>query len=182
VTKTAAIRTTPTTPAAVEREAELNPARCLLTGSSDGSYPARYGSCTPRKAGRLVSMTENPDRRKPALLVVEDDRLLRWSLREKFRGAGWEVLEAASGTDGLSAAAGRPVDLALLAGSLPDVAGEALAARLSVAHPECRVILMGPAAREDAVAPRSSGWPTLEKPFDLDALVRWAAGAALPTG
>jgi DNA-binding response OmpR family regulator len=127
-------------------------------------------------------MAESPVPRKPALLVVEDDRLLRWSLREKFRGAGWEVLEAASGMAGLSAAAGRPVDLALLAGSLPDADGEALAARLSVAHPECRVVLMGSAGREEAVAPRSSGWPTLEKPFDLDALVRWAAGATLPTG
>lgn len=127
-------------------------------------------------------MPETPVLRKPALLVVEDDRLLRWSLREKFAVAGWEVLEAGSGVAGLSAVAGRPVDLALLAGSLPDVEGAALAASLSMAHPECRVILMGSAGRGETVAPRSSGWPTLEKPFDLDALVRWAAGTTLPTG
>ncbi len=127
-------------------------------------------------------MPESPVPRKPALLVVEDDRLLRWSLREKFAVAGWEVLEAGSGGAGLSAAAGRPVDLALLAGSLPDVEGAALAASISSAHPECRVILMGSAGRGEAVGPRSSGWPTLEKPFDLDALVRWAAGTTLPTG
>ncbi len=126
-------------------------------------------------------MPRSPVHRKPALLVVEDDHLLRWSLREKFRGAGWEVLEADSGAAGLSAAAGRPVDLALVAASLPDVEGTALAARLSLAHPECRVVLMGSAARE-AVAPRSQGWPTFEKPFDLDDLVTWAAGTALPTG
>ena len=79
-------------------------------------------------------MPRSPLRRKPALLVVEEDHLLRWSLGEKFRGAGWEVIEAESGTAGFSAAAGRPVDLALLAGSLPDVETAPLAARLSVAH------------------------------------------------
>lgn len=127
-------------------------------------------------------MSPPPDGRRPALLVVDDDHLLRWSLGEKFRGAGWEVLEAESGMAGLAAVAGRPVDLALLARSLPDVEGTALAARLSVAHPECRVILMGSAGREEAAAPRASGWPTLEKPFDLDELVRWAASAAVLTG
>ena len=120
--------------------------------------------------------------RSPALLVVEDDHLLRWSLREKFQGAGWEVLEADSGKSGLSAASGRPVDLALLAGSLPDVDGATLAAQISFAHPECHVVLMGGAGRGEAAAPSSGGWPTLEKPFDLDDLVRWAAGTALLTG
>lgn len=119
---------------------------------------------------------------KPALLVVEDDALLRWSLREKFAAAGWEVLEAASGFAGLAAAAGRPVDLALVAVSLPDLDGEALAARLSAAHPECRLVLMASAERPEAVASRAGGWPLLEKPFDLDELVGWARRPASGTG
>lgn len=119
---------------------------------------------------------------KPALLVVEDDALLRWSLREKFAAAGWEVLEAGSGFAGLSAVAGRAVDLALVAVSLPDVDGEALAARLSSAHPECRLVLMASAERPEAVAPRPGGWPLLEKPFDLDELVGWAGRPSSGTG
>ncbi|HQR44466.1 MAG TPA: response regulator [Thermoanaerobaculia bacterium] len=119
---------------------------------------------------------------RPALLVVEDDPLLRWSLREKFAAAGWEVLEADSGFAGLSAAAGRAVDLALVAVSLPDLDGEALAARLSAAHPECRLVLMASAERPGAVASRPGGWPLLEKPFDLDELVGWAGQPAPGTG
>jgi two-component system OmpR family response regulator len=126
-------------------------------------------------------MPDGPLERKPALLVVEDDHLLRWSLREKFRSAGWEVLEADSGAAGLSAAEGRPVDLVLLAASLRDAEGNDLASRLSAAHPECRIVLMGSAGRE-SVAPPSGGWPTFEKPFDLDEVVRWAASPALATG
>ena len=127
-------------------------------------------------------MPEIPALRKPALLVVEDDRLLRWSLRQKFGGAGWDVLEAGTGAAGVSAVSGRRVDLALLSVSLPDGDGEAFARRLSAAHPECRVVLMGSASRPDSVGPRSGGWPTFEKPFDLDDLVRWAGEARLLTG
>ncbi|HUM01822.1 MAG TPA: response regulator [Thermoanaerobaculia bacterium] len=119
---------------------------------------------------------------KPSLLVVEDDALLRWSLREKFAAAGWEVLEAESGFAGLSAATGRAVDLALVAVSLPDLDGEALAAKLAAAHPECRLVLMASAERPEALAPRPGGWPLLEKPFDLDELVGWAGRPASGTG
>ena len=118
----------------------------------------------------------------PVLLVVEDDPLLRWSLREKFTSAGWEVLEADSGFAGLSAASGRAVNLALVAVSLPDVDGAALAAKLSAAHPECRLVLMASAERPEAIAPRPGGWPLLEKPFDLDELVGWAGLPASGTG
>jgi len=122
-----------------------------------------------------VNIPEGPAGGVPALLVVEDDRLLRWSLREKFTAAGWKVIEAGSGFVGLEAAAGLPLALALVAVSLPDLDGAALAARLATAHPECRIVLMASAERPEAVARRPGGWPVLEKPFDLDEIVRWAA-------
>ncbi|MFI5181461.1 MAG: response regulator [Thermoanaerobaculia bacterium] len=112
---------------------------------------------------------------KPLLLVVEEDRLLRWSLREKFASAGWEVLEAGEGLAALTVAADRPVDLALVAASLPDLDGGALAARLFQAHPSTRIVLMTSTERPGSVAPWAGGWPLLEKPFDLDELVSWAS-------
>jgi len=125
-----------------------------------------------------VPTPEGPVRETPTLLVVEDDRLLRWSLHEKLTAAGWEVIEAASGFAALEAAARRSIVLALVAVSLPDLDGAALAVQLASEHPECRIILMASAERPEAVAPRPGGWPVLEKPFDLDEIVRWAG----PTG
>ena len=122
-----------------------------------------------------MSSPEGPAGGVSALLVVEDDRLLRWSLREKFKAAGWRVIEAGSGFAGLEAAAGLPLALALVAVSLPDLDGAALAARLAAAHPECRIVLMASAERPETIARRPGEWPVIEKPFDLDEIVRWAA-------
>ena len=112
---------------------------------------------------------------KPLLLVVEEDRLLRWSLREKFASAGWEILEAGEGLAALDLAGTRRPDLALVAVSLPDLDGAALATRLFSAHPGARIVLMTSDERPGAVAPWAGGWPLVEKPFDLDELVSWAA-------
>jgi DNA-binding NtrC family response regulator len=154
----------------------------LLTEVKSGSYLPRYGSCTLPGRRAPVSTPQPTSSPAPALLIVEDDRLLRWSLREKFATQGWKVLEADSGFAGLAAAGPLPIALALVAVTLPDIDGAALASRLAAAHPECRIVLMGSAERPEAVAPRSTGWPVLEKPFDLDELVRWAARAAAGTG
>ncbi len=117
----------------------------------------------------------DPGSPKPLLLVVEEDRLLRWSLRQKFASAGWEVLDAGEGLAALDLAATRRFDLALVAVSLPDLDGAALAARLFSAQPGSRIVLMTSAERPGAVAPWAGGWPLVEKPFDLDELVFWAS-------
>ncbi len=116
---------------------------------------------------------------KPLLLVVDEDRLVRWSLREKFTSAGWEVLEAGEGLPALAASRGRPLELALVAASLPDLDGAELAARLYEAHPDARIVLMTSDERPGAVAPFAGGWPLVEKPFDLDELVSWASSFQL---
>ena len=107
VTKTAAIRTTPTTPAAVERGP-----RGIRRGPAHGCFgrivpgPVRILHAPP--AEELVPMVESPVLRKPALLVVEDDRLLRWSLREKFRRRGGRSSRRPREGRGARLVAGRP--------------------------------------------------------------------------
>lgn len=120
-------------------------------------------------------MLREPRAPRPLLLVVDEDRLVRWSLKEKFAAAGWEALEAGEGLAALSAAEGRPVELALVAASLPDLDGPTLAARLFETHPSARIVLMTSAERSGAVASWAGGWPLVEKPFDLDELVSWAS-------
>jgi DNA-binding NtrC family response regulator len=120
-----------------------------------------------------------PSRR---LLVVDEDDLLRWSLREKFVAAGWDVVDAASGFASLEAAEGRRLDLALVAVTLPDLDGAALGSKLAATHPLCRVVLMSSAEPPEALPAGSDGAPVLEKPFDLDAMVAWASRGLAETG
>ncbi|MEO8296583.1 MAG: response regulator [Burkholderiales bacterium] len=70
------------------------------------------------------------------VLLVEDDRALRTTLRDALVVEGYEVLTAASLSEGLALlahaglTAGRPVDLVILDLGLPDGDGEQLLAEL----------------------------------------------------
>jgi DNA-binding response OmpR family regulator len=56
------------------------------------------------------------------LMVDDDDAFRRW-LREHLHAAGYEVLEAGAGSDGLTVAREQRPDLILLDWRMPDVSG-----------------------------------------------------------
>jgi DNA-binding response OmpR family regulator len=59
----------------------------------------------------------------PAVLIVEDERKLRWSLVEQFRAMGIEALTASSGYEAIRVAGESRPELILLDGLLPEMHG-----------------------------------------------------------
>src|SRR6266542_706489 len=57
------------------------------------------------------------------VLIVDDEKLVRWSLRQKCQEWGYQVSEAESGADGLCAARNETPDLVLLDVRLQDMNG-----------------------------------------------------------
>ena len=108
-----------------------------------------------------------------SVLIVEDEFLIRWSLRSRLRQEGFYVTEAidlASARDIVS-----PVmDLVLLDLRLPDGDGLDLLYEFRLRWPPAHIIVMtahGTRATEEHVL-ASGAFALVHKPFDLDEVVR----------
>jgi two-component system, NtrC family, response regulator AtoC len=102
------------------------------------------------------------------ILVIDDDRLIRWTLREKFEAWGHGVSEAETGTDGVRAAAAGTPDLVLLDIKLPDGKGTDFLEELRRSWPDLPVIMITAfGVIEDVVtAMRRGAYDFVTKPFD----------------
>src|SRR5687767_7585512 len=103
------------------------------------------------------------------LLVVDDEELVRWSLRERFRREGYTVVEAPTAASALEQVTGG-IDLVLLDYRLPDGDGLTVLRRIKELSPDTPVILMTAFSTvENAVeAMRHGAYHYLNKPFNLD--------------
>ena len=113
---------------------------------------------------------------KPTVLIVDDERLIRLSLRSRLEEEGCEVLEAENGAAAL-AQFEQGVDLCLLDFLLPDMDGIAVLQRMRAMDLEPPVIMLtAHSSVERAVLAMQTGAAHFAtKPFDLDevmALVR----------
>lgn len=111
---------------------------------------------------------------RPRVLIVDDESLIRWSLREHLLGAGYQVVDAATGADAL-ARVSPDVALALVDYHLPDVDGIELIQQIRERAPGCRFFLIS-AELDPALARRAKDAGCLraiEKPFQLDRVGRW---------
>ena len=103
------------------------------------------------------------------LLVVDDEALLRWSLRERLTQDGHTVLEAGTAAEALEQAANN-VDLILLDFKLPDGDGLSVLQRVKQTSPDTLVILMTAYSTvENAVqAMKLGAYHYVNKPFNID--------------
>jgi two-component system KDP operon response regulator KdpE len=118
------------------------------------------------------------------VLIVDDEPLIRWAVREGLEGAGYRVIEAGTAREALRVLEGADlVAVALLDIRLPDSDDLGLLRRFRLDAPACRVIMMTahgtPELLSEAISEGAFG--AVSKPFDMGGmidLVRSAGTAA----
>ncbi len=76
-----------------------------------------------------------------AVLVVDDEAVIRRSLRRRLRYEGWRVSEAASGPEALAALEREPVDLVVLDIKMPGMDGMEVLERIRSERPAIAVVM-----------------------------------------
>ncbi|MFN7085797.1 MAG: response regulator transcription factor [Burkholderiales bacterium] len=90
--------------------------------------------------------------RKPRILIVDDDSMIRSFLRLMLREDGYEVVgEAGSGENLVNLCRATRAELVLLDINLPGIDGLQALETLRNAHPEMRVIMISAEATLDRV-------------------------------
>jgi two-component system response regulator AtoC len=106
------------------------------------------------------------------LVVVEDERLVRWSLRQRCEEWGYQVLEAEAGESGLRLAQHESPDLVLLGVRLPDVNGIQVLEQLkkNESAPAVIMITADPQLDDMKAAIKLGAYDFIGKPLDFDEL------------
>lgn len=108
-----------------------------------------------------------------SILVVDDEKLIRWSLRERLEQAGYRVVVASSGQQTLENL-NDGVSIALLDVKLPDIGGLELCHEIRRRCPHCRIIMMTaqwtPELASEAL--ENGAFQVLAKPFNLDEMTK----------
>jgi DNA-binding NtrC family response regulator len=118
------------------------------------------------------------------ILVVDDDPLIRWTLREKITAWGYAFSEAETIAAGLAAVGREEPDLVLLDMKMPDGRGTDALEELRRSWPELPVIMITAYGMiEDVVtAMRRGAYDFVTKPFDDQKLASTLAHALEAAG
>ena len=116
------------------------------------------------------------------ILIVEDERLLRKSIREALESEGYGVTDVDRVDRALDSLGREEFDLAVVDQRLPDGEGMDVLRAVKARFPDVPVVLMTAySSVQDAVeAMRRGAYDYLNKPFDLDELIL-VIGKALET-
>ena len=102
------------------------------------------------------------------ILVVDDERLVRWSLSQRLGADGMEVVEAASVGEAVQQS--RQFDAAILDYRLPDGDGVSLLKRLRHVDPDLPVVMLTASKDVDTIveAVKAGAADYVTKPFEVD--------------
>ncbi|HET8539057.1 MAG TPA: sigma-54 dependent transcriptional regulator [Anaeromyxobacter sp.] len=106
------------------------------------------------------------------VLVVDDEKLIRWSVAERLQRSGYDVVSAESGEQALELLSAAPPDLMLLDVRLPGIDGVETLQRALAIHPELAVLMMSAHSTVDVAveAMKRGAVDFLVKPFPFQAL------------
>ena len=116
------------------------------------------------------------------ILIIEDEKLIRMTLRERLTREGYQIAEAGSGDEGLRSLDEEEADLVLLDYKLPDTDGVEVLRRIREMGRDTAVILMTAFSTVTSAveAIKLGAYDYLDKPVDHEALLT-VMGKALET-
>src|SRR5271168_4968114 len=106
------------------------------------------------------------------IMVVDDERLVRWSLRQKCEEWGYNVIEADSGVPALTLAQHESPDLVLLDVRMPDLTGIEVLDQLKK-NGDARAVIMitaDPQLDDVKSALKLGAYDFVGKPLDFEEL------------
>jgi two-component system, NtrC family, response regulator AtoC len=106
------------------------------------------------------------------LMIVDDERSIRFGIGEWARDAGYEPIEATGGKEALEILKQQPIDAVVLDLKLGDMDGLQVLKRIRESEPELPVVMLSAHANFDHViqAVQAGAFWFLSKPLDNDAL------------
>lgn len=117
---------------------------------------------------------------EPTILIIDDERQIRKLLEITLNSAGYRVLQAAAGKEGLTTAAMHPPDLILLDLGLPDEDGQNILVRLREWYLSPIIILSVRDSEEEIIKALDNGANDyLVKPFRTGELLARIRNALL---
>jgi DNA-binding NtrC family response regulator len=104
------------------------------------------------------------------ILIVDDEKTIRWSLGEGLRKGGFEILEAASGEEGIQLFADKSPDCVLLDLKLPGLDGIEVLRRMRKENAEVPVVMMTAYGDVDRAveAMKLGAYDFVTKPFMIE--------------
>ncbi len=112
------------------------------------------------------------DNRTKRILLVEDEELLRWSVRQYLSERGCEVDAVENSAQALSGCASGKYDVLVTDLRLPGMDGLTLASRVREECPDCQVVIVTGDGSKDSVirALRQGVLDYIEKPVNMEHL------------
>ena len=106
------------------------------------------------------------------ILIVDDEKLVRWALNQKCAEFGYQTVEAENGEDALRMLQSETVDLVLLDVHLPDLSGIEVLEKLKQSGEMHSIIMMTADPQLDDVkaALRLGAYDFVSKPINFDEL------------
>lgn len=112
----------------------------------------------------------------PCILVIDDENIMRTALRQVLKDAGYDVIEAFNGTEGVERFRDNPVDLVITDMMLPEKGGLELIKELREEDPEVKIIAISALAYDAFSAAKEQGASAaFEKPIHMQELLNTVA-------